>query len=146
MLNDLVRGAGPSSSEATESAGLSGLVAGAAVPRMTLVGALNAMKRGQIEQPLDGAIGELIAPDMPPQPAPSPQPLSYQAELDEARIDARVDRDEMRDRIRRKRDQLQATVSYSNDVRANQQEARRRHEITARLDAAERELTEMGNG
>lgn len=144
MLSSLISGhvasAEPSGSD------LSSLVAGAAAKPMSLPQALNALRRGEFERPIDGAIGEVLAPDMPAQPAPSPQPLSYEAELDEARIDARVDRDAMRDRIRRKRDELQASALYSADPRANLADSRRRHQITARLDEAERQLMEMENG
>ena len=108
---------------------------------------MNALRRGELERPADGGtVNGLVSADMPPQPAPSPQPVSYQAELDEARIDARVDRDEMQARIRRKRDALQASALYSTDPHANLADAQRRHRITARLDEAERQLTEIGNG
>ena len=118
MLADLVNGAAPSSEPAT-STGLSGLVQGAQARPMSLPAMMNALKAGTLEPPADGAIGGVMSPSVPPRPAPPPPRLSYQNEIDAAAIDARVDRDEMRSRIRAKRDALQATASYSNDPRAN---------------------------
>ena len=54
MLTDLLRGAAPAS-ETAGSTGLSGLIAGAAVQRMSLPQALNAMRRGELERPLVAA-------------------------------------------------------------------------------------------
>ncbi|MFZ0150937.1 MAG: hypothetical protein WAM72_21865, partial [Xanthobacteraceae bacterium] len=87
MLADLVKGAAPASEPAT-STGLSGLVAGAAAKPMSLPAALNAVRAGTLKPPVDGAIGEVLAPDMPAQPAPRPQPYR---EVDEAELRTLVD-------------------------------------------------------
>lgn len=93
MLSSLISGHASPSIEPAASDGLAGLVQGAAARPMSLPAAMNALRNGQLERPVDGAIGEVLAPDMPAQPAPRPQPYR-EADKDEVR--ARVDQLEMR--------------------------------------------------
>jgi hypothetical protein len=41
---------------------------------------MNALRAGKLNAPIDGALGEALAPAMPTKPAPAPSRLSYQHE------------------------------------------------------------------
>src|SRR6516165_9525738 len=73
------------------------------VKRMTLVGALNAMKRGEHVEPNEppGGIGSIMMPGPMPPAAPKPDVLAELTAEQEAQN--RADRDEMLIRVRAKR-------------------------------------------
>jgi hypothetical protein len=110
------------------------------------VEAMNALERGEVELPPDGALGELMdATELPLRPAPKPQRLAEQDIIDEQRKQDAIDRDEMRVVLAAKRQSVAASAVYSNDTAANARDAARRHKLQA-LDQAERQLGEMKNG
>jgi hypothetical protein len=125
MLSTLVAGYDSSSAEPTAS-GLSELVRGQPARSMSLVGALNALRRNEVARPADDVMGLDSAP-LPARPKPAPRPLVYQAELDaQAAADAR-DKAEMKVRLRAK---------------THTAAAQREWETAKRLAAAETELNQ----
>ena len=131
MLASLVSGASPS----VEPAGsLANVVRAPAGKQLTLVGALNALRRGELARPADNALGELLddfAVAAPPARRPAPD---ISRELEEQRRQDETDRIEMLAHVHRKR------------AEAMNQDAERRHQIARRLDQAEAQLMETNNG
>src|SRR5262249_27343715 len=123
MLSDLLRNV---SDEPSGPTGLGGLVRGAERPAMSLPEAMNALERGEIPRPPDGFAELADQSELPPKPTPAPPRYPEQDFIDEARQQAKTDREEMRVCVARKRAEADA--------------ARAR-----RLDEAERQLMEIKN-
>src|SRR5262249_30386936 len=139
MLNDLLRDV---PSEPTKPTGLGGLVRGSAGQRMTLVEAMNALERGEVPRPPDGALGELMNPlaDLPARPAPPPKRYVEQDIVDAARAQHAQDVAAMREVIRAKQRAVETSAMLTKDPATAMQDSARRHQVTRRLDAAAREL------
>jgi hypothetical protein len=114
---------------------------------MSLVEAMNALERGEIERPPEGALGALMDPfaELPVRPAPPPARHAETDIVAEWQAEKRAIAAEMLACIQRKRAAVNASAVYSRDALANTQDAARRHQITKRLDEAEQQLTENGN-
>jgi len=132
MLANLISGA-PS----VEPVGsLSSVVQPPAGKKLSLVGALNALRRGEIPRPADNALSAAL--DDFAVVAPSvrrPAPADISRELEEQRRQDETDRIEMLAHVHRKR------------AEAINHDAERRHRVTQRLDQVEAQLLkEATNG
>jgi len=132
MLANLISGA-PS----VEPVGsLANVVRPPAGKQLTLVGALNALRRGEIPRPADSALGGVLddfAVTAPPARRPAPA-TDISRELEEQRRQDQLDRQEMLARVHAKRAELPAMG-----------EAERRNKISKRLDEAEAQLLKEAN-
>jgi hypothetical protein len=99
MLLELLRGT--AANEPEQRSGLARLLPNANGPRMSLVQAMHALQRGEVERPMDSHLGGLAESDeLPLKRPPAPRPLPYQTELDEQRLQDATDRAEMIERAR----------------------------------------------
>ena len=129
MLADLVSGASP-----RPAGSLANVVRAPAGKQLSLVGALNALRRGEIPRPADNALGEVLddfAVTAPPARRPA---TDISREIEEQRRQDETDRIEMLAHVHRKRAEA---MTY---------DAERRHRVTQRLNEAERQLVETSNG
>jgi hypothetical protein len=111
MLLNLLRGT--AANEPEQPSGLARLLPNTSGPRMSLVQAMHALQRGEIERPMDSHLGGITESDelplkRPPPTAPKPSP--YQAELDAQRQQDKQDELDMVERARIRMKERKANV------------------------------------
>jgi hypothetical protein len=116
MLADLLSGASPS-----EPAGsLSNVVRAPAGKQLTLVGALNALRRGELARPADTALGAALddfAVTAPPAHRPAPA-ADLAREVEAQRAQDRIDQQEMLARVYARRGRADAAAARRLDEAA----------------------------
>jgi hypothetical protein len=126
------------------ASGLAAVVQAPDTVAMSLPGALNALRRGEIEMPTDSpsTLTGLMCDAVPVRKIPQPPP-QWQRDIDTATAEVRqqpaIDRAAMQEILARKRSEAAIFDPTKADMR-------RQYEMTRRLDAAIAELMEDTNG